>query len=43
MVKVTAICPEGEEMTVTVEEGQLDEGSDEEFDEEWDEVSDGGC
>jgi len=33
LVKVTAICPEGEEMTVTVEEGQLDEGSDEESDE----------
>jgi hypothetical protein len=33
LVKVTAVCPEGEEMTVTVEEGQLDEGSDEEPDE----------
>jgi hypothetical protein len=34
LVTVTAVCPEGEEMTVTVEEGQLDEGSDEESDEE---------
>jgi hypothetical protein len=33
-VKVTAVCPEGEEMTVTVEEGQLDEGPDEESVEE---------
>jgi hypothetical protein len=37
LVKVTAICPEGEEMTVTVEEGQLDEGPDEESDAESDE------
>ena len=52
LVKVTAVCPEGEEMTVTVEEGQLDEGSDEESveedqldegsDEESDEESDEG-
>ena len=48
-VQVTAICPEGEEMTVTVEEGQLDEGSDKESevsdegsDEESDEESDEG-
>ena len=37
LVKVTALCPEGEEMTVTVEEGQLDEESGEESDEESDE------
>src|SRR5271154_710812 len=40
LVKVTAVCPEGEEMTVTVEEGQLDEGHDEESDEEEDEGPD---
>jgi hypothetical protein len=42
LVKVTAVCPEGEEMTVTVEEGRLNEGSDEESDEESDEGSDEG-
>jgi len=42
LVTVTAICPEGEEMTVTVEEGQLDERSDEESDEESVEDSDEG-
>jgi hypothetical protein len=40
LVTVTAICPEGEEMTVTVEEGQLDEVPDEESDEESAEGSD---
>jgi len=37
LVTVTAVCPEGEEMTVTVEEGELDEGHDEESNEEPDE------
>src|SRR5271170_551820 len=40
LVTVTAVCPEGEEMTVTVEEGQLDEGHDEESDKELDEGPD---
>jgi len=40
LVTVTGVCPEGEEMTVTVEEGQLDEGHDEESDEEPDEGAD---
>src|SRR5271155_5739220 len=40
LVKVTAVCPEGEEMTVTVEEGELDEEHNEESDEESDEGPD---
>jgi hypothetical protein len=42
LVTVMAVCPEGEEMTVTVEESQLNEGSAEESDEESDEGSDEG-
>ena len=40
LVQVKAICPEGEEMTVTVKEGQLDEEPDKESGEESDEGSD---
>lgn len=40
LVQVTALCPEGEEMTVTVKEGHLDEEPDEEPEEESDEGPD---
>lgn len=40
LVTVTAVCPEGEEMTVTVEEGELNEGHGEDIDEDSDEESD---